>query len=199
MKFLSSFDSELEKKVVQECFDEYWQDNVFVIHRDYIFFLFHVMFPSIFFIILMILWLILGAVISSFLDWEIELSILWWFFILAFIISFFMVWWKVLKLYIDYKMDFTVVTPEKIVTYNQTWFFNRGSRSIDTEKIKTITVDKNWIMKSIFNYWTIIILTEWDTENGDVTLYYVHNPDIVQKRISDLVELWEKKNALNQE
>ncbi len=110
-----------------------------------------------------------------------------------------MVWWKVLKLYIDYKMDFTVVTPEKIVTYNQTWFFNRGSRSIDTEKIKTITVDKNWIMKSIFNYWTIIILTEWDTENGDVTLYYVHNPDIVQKRISDLVELWEKKNALNQE
>jgi len=194
MRLLSSFDTQQERQVVDECVNEYWPDKVFVIHRDYIFFLFHVTLPAIFFLILMIGWVLLWAVLSWFLEWEFELTILWIFFLWAFLVALLMVAWKLLKLFIDYKMDFTVVTPEKIISYNQTGLFTRASRSIDTNKIKTISVDKNWIRKSIFNYWTIVVLTEWDTENWDIKLYYVHNPDITQKRISDLIEIWQNNN-----
>lgn len=195
MKLLSSFDTEQERQVVQECVNEYWADKVFVIHRDHIFFLFHVILPWIFFLLLMIMWIGLGFVVAWFLEGEFELTILWIFFIWSFIIALFMVSWKLLKLFIDYKMDFTVVNPEKIISYNQTWLFTRSSRSIDTNKIKTISVDKNWILKSLFNYWTIVILTEWDVKTWDIKLFYVYNPDIIQKRIWELTDFGEDNQA----
>jgi uncharacterized membrane protein YdbT with pleckstrin-like domain len=50
---------------------------------------------------------------------------------------------KILKKIIDYYMDFAIVTPEHIVAYNQKGIFSRESRSIDVDKIKTITVNKS--------------------------------------------------------
>jgi hypothetical protein len=39
-------------------------------------------------------------------------------------------------------MDFAVITPKQIIAYNQIGIFSRESRSLDVEKIKTISVDK---------------------------------------------------------
>jgi uncharacterized membrane protein YdbT with pleckstrin-like domain len=69
---------------------------------------------------------------------------------------------KLLKRFIDYKMDFAIITPKEIVSYNQTGIFSRSSRSLDVDKIKTISVDKKGLLRSIFNFGSIIFLSEGD-------------------------------------
>jgi len=39
-------------------------------------------------------------------------------------------------------MDFAIVNPKEVLAYNQTGLFTRTARTIDSKKIKTITVDK---------------------------------------------------------
>ena len=184
MRLFSNFDTELDTKLYEEFVNKYWKDNVLIIYRDKIFFIFHVVLPAIIYVFL-ILFL---AYITYILDlWNVK----WWFFLFIFFISFLVVWWKLLKRFIDYKMDFAIITPNEILAYNQTWFFTRQGRTIDIEKLKTVSIDKKWILQSIFDYWTLIFLSEWD-DHGQwwIELHYVGDPDSVKKKVMDIVKFW---------
>jgi uncharacterized membrane protein YdbT with pleckstrin-like domain len=64
------------------------------------------------------------------------------------------------KLYIDYTMDFTIVTPEQIITYDQTFVLNRNVRTMQTSKIKTVSISKNGLLYSLFDNGDISFLSE---------------------------------------
>lgn len=92
-------------------------------------------------------------------------------------------------------MDFVIVTPDQLTAFDQEWIIKRMTRSLELRKIKTINVVSHGRLSSLFNFWSIIFLAEWDISNGDVTLSYISNPVKLRERIIELVELNNKSNA----
>ena len=86
-------------------------------------------------------------------------------------------------------MDFVIVTPDQLTAFDQDWILKRTTRSLELRKIKTINVVAHWWLSSLFNFWSIIFLAEWDISNGDVTLSFITNPVKLRERIIHLVEL----------
>lgn len=73
---------------------------------------------------------------------------------------------KIFKKVLDFENDFTIVVPDKIEFINQSWIFTRTMRSLDSEKIKTISTDKRWLIRALLNIWSLIIFAEWDEWNS---------------------------------
>jgi len=100
-----------------------------------------------------------------------------------------------LKYFLDYEMDFAVVTPKSFLMYNQTWFFKRSSKAIDMSHVRSVYVRKAWFFNSIFNNWHIIVLTEWSAWNPkedwnnpwEVEFKYVYHPEYYSNRIQKLL------------
>lgn len=188
MKLLSNFDTNLDEVCYKENIDAYWKDKVFMVYKDKIFFIFYVLVP----VSISMLIFIPTIVTVIVLKWW----ILWWLAVLIeFIFFSFTMWKSAIKRYLDYKMDFTIINPDLIMAYNQTGFFSRDSRTIKTNKIKTISIDKKWIIKSLFNYWTLVFLSEWDEKwKWDITLMYVQNPDKVRAKIKKVIDFTDSWN-----
>ena len=139
-------------------------------------------------ILLLILWLFF-----IYIDWkEIDIYKIW-LFILQLILNlgFLYLMFKIFKIIVDFENDFTIVNADKIEFTNQNWIFTRSTHSIDREKIKTISVNKKWILGSLFNVWSLTIFTEWDEKNWEINLKYLENPEKVHKVIESIVREWE--------
>ncbi len=89
-------------------------------------------------------------------------------------------------------MDFVIVTPDQLTAFDQEWILKRMTRSLELRKIKTINVVSHGRLSSLFNFWSIIFLAEWDVSNWDVTLSYITNPVKLRERIIMLVEMTHK-------
>ena len=50
--------------------------------------------------------------------------------------------WKALASVINFYLDFTIVTPQQIISYDQHGIFTRNTRTVEIEKIKLLTVNK---------------------------------------------------------
>jgi len=85
-------------------------------------------------------------------------------------------------------MDYCIVTPRELVAYNQSGIFNRHTEIIDTEKIKTINKIPQWLFGSLFNFASLIFLSEWDNDIGDINLNYVENPEETYKKVRMIIE-----------
>lgn len=88
---------------------------------------------------------------------------------------------------INQEMDFKIVKPGQIIFYNQ-----RGvlwdSQSMNAHKIKTMNTKYPGILGSFFNYWDILILTEWDQkDNGEMKMDYIGNPTRTVKEIQKVL------------
>ena len=98
--------------------------------------------------------------------------------------------YKILYTLINFEMDFVLITLENISFYNQSWLFKRGSKTIWVEKIKSIQANKKWIIRSIFDFWEIIILTEWDEAwKWEIKLKFIPKPDKIKNKILHLMKL----------
>lgn len=187
MKILSNFDTKYEDSVIEKYENMYWKENVLSIHRAQIFLVMYLLAPI---SIIIVSWII-ALIVMFYWDWNYDPIInaikFWLPFILAFLITLYYLPGLVKK-YIDYSMDFCVITPKEIVSYNQTWILARKWHSIETDKIKTVTIDKKWFVKSLFNFWTITFLSEWDSSwKWDIILNFVSDPDKVKNDIRALI------------
>ncbi|USN57186.1 MAG: hypothetical protein H6766_01640 [Candidatus Peribacteria bacterium] len=64
------------------------------------------------------------------------------------------------KRLLDYLMDFILITPDQIIAFNQKGIWKRSNISIETIKIKSISVSyRSWIF-SLFNNGDITFLSE---------------------------------------
>lgn len=98
-----------------------------------------------------------------------------------------------LKMYrkrmMDLEMDYNIVVPGKIFFVNQSWVLS-SVQSIESSKIKTVRSIFPSKIASFFNYGTIDVLTEWDTQMmmGTMSMYYVTDPDGVVASIQKLLK-----------
>lgn len=87
----------------------------------------------------------------------------------------------------DLEMDFSIIVPGRIIFYNQSWIL-RNLVTINSDKIKTITSKVGNFLGSIFNYWDIVILTEWDTANmWEMRLNFISQPSETVHDINELL------------
>ena len=88
-------------------------------------------------------------------------------------------------------MDFNMIVPGKVYFANQTGVLS-SIQSIESGKIKTVRSMFPSKIASFFNYGTIDILTEWDTQDmlWTMTMYYVTDPDTVVSNIQSLLKEW---------
>ena len=107
-------------------------------------------------------------------------------------ISFLIIMLKVFRKLIDFENDFTIVVPWEIIFINQSWLFSRQMKSLDVDKIKSISINKQWIIRALFNVWSLIIFSEWDesTNNWEIKLKWLYSPETIQTRIEEII--WKK-------
>jgi len=89
---------------------------------------------------------------------------------------------------INQEMDFKIVVPWKILFYNQLWVL-LDSKSMNSNKIKTMNTKYRWLLGSFFNYGDIIILSEWDHENNwEMKMDYIWDPTKTVKEIEKVLK-----------
>jgi hypothetical protein len=89
----------------------------------------------------------------------------------------------------DLEMDYNVVVPGKIFFVNQSGVLS-AVQTIESDKIKTVQSSFPSKIASFFNFGTINVLTEGDTQAmmGTMSMYYVTNPDGVVASIQSLLD-----------
>ena len=195
MGIISTFDPKFKKQLLEKSKEEFWEWNVVYIKKSHLFLCVKVLLPLILLLSVLIT-LITCSILYIPRIWvkiTVCVVILW---------IFAAPWYKILKYFLDYEMDFAVVTPKSFLMYNQTWFFKRSSKAIDMNHIRSVYVRKAWFFNSIFNNWHIIVLTEWSAWNPkedwnnpwEVEFRYVYHPEYYSNRIQKLLEEIENKD-----
>lgn len=186
MKIFSSFDTNFKNEVIEREGKKYWRDSFMVVSYGRFYYLFFVLIPWIFLVVWTIVYIFL-MIYFAHLAWEM-VWIYYLFLIFLLLILLLPALFRFIKKYIDYILDFVVVNPYSMIYYNQEWIFNRKWRTVEVDKIKTVTVRKDTFMKSLFNYWSIVILTEWDDSwTWEINFHYIDDPDNIKTKIFDII------------
>jgi len=187
MWILSTFNPWFQKKVLKENLQLYGEDKVIQIKKSRFFLWTKILIPFSFWTILVVAWVIFSLS-------KIHVIRFLWSMIILMIFLWFIPFTKVVTYYLDYKMDFIIVTPRSFLRYDQDWFFKTVSKTIDLKKIRSISVRKSWLFSSIFNDWTLVILSEWwesekeeDMRAWEITFNNLYNPELYNERINDLL------------
>lgn len=95
---------------------------------------------------------------------------------------------KIIYRFIDFEMDFFIITHSNIESFDQEWLFKRNTVTINTSYIRSITVKKKWLINSIFNIWSLIVLSEWDNDhNWEIKFNYIHRLGTLKSSIYRLI------------
>jgi hypothetical protein len=170
MKIFSSFDTRFKTNALQEQQQKHGNQNIHLLEKSEFFFYKKIIVPivsTIFFTI--ILWYVL----SEYLQISPIINIV----VMSIITIMWIVYAAIFKYYIDYKMDYCIVTPHEIILTEQSWIFKRHIRSLDVSKIKSISVQKASIVHWLFNNGYIIFMSDGDDNHWEITLEYIHNPE----------------------
>ena len=185
MKILSNFDTNLSYELYNKYAEKYWQDNVLIVFRCKIYLFLYVLIPAFFTILILVVlfWIFYWI---DFVGTE-----KWYAFWIISMFVFILTSWKLLKRYIDYKMDFSITTPDNVIYYEQTGFFTRESRTLNVDRIKSISVEKDWILRSLFNFWNIKVLSEWDiSDTWHIHICYIYDPDARKWEMQKILNFW---------
>ena len=186
VKILSNFDTKFDDICVNVAIQEFDKDHICFIRRDKIYMLMKIIAPSFFRLLLAIilLWVAYGSWL-----WKTLWSAFQVFVRILVCISGFILLRKVSTKLIDYYMDFTIITPKQITSYDQSWIFSRNARSLDINKIKSVRVKKEGFIRSIFNYGSIVFFAEWDENHWDIKLNYISDPNKLSKRLQEIIDV----------
>ncbi len=186
MKLLSNFDTQLCTRQVARAEEAYGEGNVLFIRRDFIYLVFKFYLPL---VAIILLWC--GVFLAM-------LSIEWWGFMTLVRAS---LWWVIgvslvyfcrisVGKFIDHYMDYMIITPEQITSYDQSGILHRSANSLDASKIKSISIRQRWFLCSLFDYGSIIFFAEGDVTHqsiGQIQLNYIRSPRHVKKHISKIL------------
>lgn len=188
MKIFSSFDTNLAKKRFVDAVKKYGKDDVLLVRRSPIYLWLRVYNISLIWLFSSVLWL-----------WWIYSTKIWrlitiW--RIAVIVSGMYVAWRAIGKLIDYHMDFTLITPKQITSYDQWGLLDRSIRALDIMKVKSINIEQNGLLRSIFNYGSIIFFSEgdvsWgDNPLGDIELHHISHPARLKDKIAVIIDKYQ--------
>lgn len=181
MKILSNFDTNYANTLYAEYTALFGEEYVALIHKSRLVWYATIMFPLSRFVLIVIL----GTyVIYTYpLPHPSLYRIFWW--VVAF-------WWIILlvtlsRRYVDVRMDFLIVTPKEVMKFDQQGVFWRTAEKISADKIKTITLKKEWFLASFFDVWSIVFLAEGDMEAWDIVMESVDTVEATERKIRHIL------------
>gem|GEM_PF-4056717 len=62
--------------------------------------------------------------------------------------------------YMNWKMDFMIITPKEVIKFDQNGVLHRETETIHVDKIKSVTVVKHGLLNSLLDIGTITFLAE---------------------------------------
>jgi len=179
MKIFSNFDTKLRQKTFAEYQDHYGVDNVLCFWRSQFYYIYKVILPLLSVVLLTILGLVF---FYNWLD-----GTYFGYIVTAIVIIDVVFLFPLIGKYFDYKMDFIIVIPNSIMMYDQWGIFKRNVHTITAQSIKAISINKAWLLYSLFDNGDIVILTEWDTEHdGEIRFRWIPRPE---KRKNQIVKI----------
>jgi len=170
MKIFSTFDTKFKQNAVIEKKEKYGHDKVHLLEKSNFFFLRNIVIP---FFVIIIVTLFSGYILSVYLQTPPIINAI----IMLMVLLMGILYAALIKHYIDYKMDYCIITPDEIILTEQSWLFNRWIRTLDVAKVKSISVQKNSLLHSFFNNGAIIFMSDGDDTLGEIILEYVYNPE----------------------
>lgn len=179
---IGSFDPALKREEFKKYQNRYGNSNVIVIQRSKLFLLLKIIHPLFWYAVaysLIIRWAT-SSIKNAETIWYIAII---WFLLVVILFSIMHT-----KRLLDYLMDFIIVTPDHIISYNQTGIRKRKNLSIESSKIKSIKTNYRNRIFSIANNGDIAFLSEWDAwGRGEIQAFYVHQPQKKKERIHAII------------
>lgn len=184
VKIFSNFDTMSPSKNYAKAVQDFWYDKVIFVRRHKLYLILYSIIPLAAGIALIVL--------SALLSWSRRISLTTnTQHVLQVIIILIAIYCLLLSLskYFNYLLDYTIVTPVYLGSYNQIGLFSRDVKTIEPMKIKSIDFSSDGVINSIFDFWKIIILLEGDDEGqGEIILDFIHKPEAITDGIKQLIE-----------
>lgn len=191
MKIFSNFDTNTRHIKTAEHKKKYGAENVICFWRSVLYRVIKVMIP-VFFLVSVSTIIIIFLYNMFWIDYLI-------YSIIAVLLVDIVIAIPIIGKYIDYKMDFIIVTPDILIMYDQNGILDKDIITINEKSIKTISVKRNGFLYSVFDNGDVIVLSEWDTLNGEMTLRWVARPEKRRKDILRIMEKDVRKEMINKE
>lgn len=183
MRILSNFNTNLEKELHADYSRQFGEDKVVTIHKSKLFYWRYIGLP---------LFVYVSLLIVSFYfmfreDWLETWMI--WVYIAFFLFYAIILFSKISGRWMNYKLDFLIVTPKEIAKYDQNGIFNRQVEKLHADKIKSISIGKSWFLQSMFDIGSIVFLAEGDNDKGDVVMDFIDAIESEEKKIVHVLGL----------
>lgn len=95
--------------------------------------------------------------------------------------------------FVDYYLDITIVTNDRIIDIEQKGIFGRQISELDLARIQDVNSEVKGIIPSMFNYGLVEIQTAGDEANFE--FHDAHDPHGIRARIIELSALDRKREA----
>ncbi len=179
MKIFSSFDTNLKEKKMKQYIKQYGAERVLLLTKSSLYLWIFVTTP-----LLTTLAIIAGIYrVIYLLSWENIATTIYIGTPISLIILMYVITQNIIKNYIDYTMDFCIITPNLVEKFDQTWILQRDVKALSSEKIKSVNVRKGGLLYSIFNNGELSFMSEGDATMGEIQLDYIFHPEQAKKKI----------------
>lgn len=86
-------------------------------------------------------------------------------------------------------MNYAIFTPDEAILVEQIGLFKRKIKTLNTNKIKSISIKKTNFIYSLFDDGVLTILNEGSSSNqrGEIVFKYVHNPELLKEKIYSIL------------
>ena len=171
-----------QKIIRRFCHDHEGESVVHFTHYHGLSFLFRTL-KDVFYTIVLITLGVVAVLLNLHMGWTLGiLGLVWFFFVFS----------NLLKIYIDWRYDFIVVTTDKVILVDQTLFFKQQIMPIHIENIGGIsTFTQFW---DIFPFGGMFIHLKEGLGGKDVIIKYVPNAQVMAGKISDVVTRYQRHN-----
>jgi hypothetical protein len=189
MKIFNDFDTSLKWNEYNDAIKKHWKENVLLIERYTAFWIMRGLIPAIFITVWEFFLLFFAF------KFEKSIPVLFWTMFWAGVVLGLIFLYYLFNVYLDYKFDFSLVTPEWILTYKQIWLLDSKFKDLPAWKIRSIQARRDWLLWNIFWFWSIEILTdwwmaktdaEWRTQAGRTKFSYAYRPNELRKKINNI-------------
>lgn len=183
MRIFSSFDTEHKKRVIDNYIATHWSENILVLSRSKLYLRWRIYIRIAIYTILLAFWLYLIFTLTKWPNSRLYLTII---ITIPYIVSVRPIIWK----YIDYKMDFVVVTPTGVFFYNQRWFLYREMSALNLQNIRSVNIQKSRFLYTLFDNGDIIFLSEWqEIPLWEILIRYIADPEGKKDQIQRIFEI----------
>jgi sterol desaturase/sphingolipid hydroxylase (fatty acid hydroxylase superfamily) len=140
MKIFSNFDTKLDDELYRKEVEKFGETKVMLIHRDSIYVRLKIVFPGIMSLLII--------AIAMTIQWKLQQSATVSPIIttigMVILVVLIVIWLSyTIRKITDYYMDFAIITPRQIVSYQQGGLFRRSSISLDLTNLRSINEEKN--------------------------------------------------------